>query len=342
MLHQLKATPDTVHWGFFDRSLTPVLKVQSGAYIEMETISANCGEAPDLLMDEMTKSIYEAIPAHERSPGPHLMTGPIWVEGAEPGDMLEVRYLRMKPRLPYGTNIAGYWGGLYDRFQEKERVTVYKLDEHSLQLVSLFGYDVPYKKSWTGMVIQPHEATRTSSLQGFRLPYRPQIGNAGVAPVETGKISTIPPGKHGGNIDNRHIGPGSVMYYPVGVEGALFSAGDAHLAQGDGEINGTGIECSMDLLIQVIVRKDFYFSSPLLETDLAWIVHAFDKDLNAAMRQASLNMLQFLCDQKGLSEFDAYSLMSVAADFVVTQVVDELKGIHVSIPKSVFPPSAFE
>jgi acetamidase/formamidase len=158
-----------------------------------------------------------------------------------------------------------------------------------------------------------------------------------VAPDVSGRVSTIPPGLHGGNIDNWRIGAGATMYYPVAVDGALFSIGDPHVSQGDGELSGTAIEASLNVLFQIIVRKDFQFASPLLETPECWIVHGFNEDLNIAMRNASLDMLSLLTDHQELSRNDAYSLMSVAADFGVTQVVDGRQGVHVRIPRTIFP-----
>jgi acetamidase/formamidase len=169
------------------------------------------------------------------------------------------------------------------------------------------------------------------------VPVRPHLGTAGVAPDVSGRVSTIPPGLHGGNIDNWRIGAGAVMYYPVQVEGAMFSIGDPHVSQGDGELSGTAIEASLNVLFQVVVRKDFAVPSPLLETPKWWIVHGFDEDLDQAMRNASLDMLSLLTEHQGLSRDDAYSLMSVAADFAVTQVVDARQGVHVRIPRSIFP-----
>ena len=127
------------------------------------------------------------------------------------------------------------------------------------------------------------------------------------------------------------------MYYPIAVDGALFSVGDPHISQGDGELSGTAIEASLDVLFQIVLRKDFEFPSPLLETPKYWIVHGFNEDLNIAMRDASLDMLGLLTDHIDLSRNDAYSLMSVAADFGVTQVVDGRQGIHVKIPRGIFP-----
>jgi acetamidase/formamidase len=149
-------------------------------------------------------------------------------------------------------------------------------------------------------------------------------------------VSSIPPGKHGGNIDNWRIGAGATMYYPVQVEGALFSIGDPHISQGDGEISGTAIEASLDVLFELHVRKDFQFPSPLLETPGYWIVHGFDENLNVAMRNASLDMMTLLTQEQNLSRDDAYSLMSAAADFAVTQVVDGTQGIHARICRNMF------
>jgi formamidase len=151
-------------------------------------------------------------------------------------------------------------------------------------------------------------------------------------------VSTVPPGAHGGNIDNWRIGAGSTMYYPVAVDGGLFSIGDPHVSQGDGEISGTAIEASLNVMFQIVLRRDFAFPSPLLETPDFWIVHGFDEDLNIATKNASRDMLLLLTEQQGLSRDDAYSLMSVAADFSVTQVVDGRQGIHCKIPRSIFPP----
>lgn len=266
------------------------------------------------------------------------MTGPIYIEEARVGDMLEVRYLGMKPRLLYGSNLAANWGYLYKEFGEKERVTIYSLDTNSNQAEALFAYDYPGKYLTPGKITDPKTCNCQPALEGFRIPMRPHLGTAGVAPNIRGRVSTIPPGLHGGNIDNWRIGAGATMYYPVAVDGALFSVGDPHVSQGDGELSGTAIEASLDVLLQIRVRKDFKFASPLLETPKYWIVHGFNEDLNVAMRLASLEMLTFLTDLQQTLRDDAYSLMSVAADFVVTQVVDGRQGVHVRIPRSVFPP----
>ncbi|GAA4334651.1 hypothetical protein GCM10023144_27120 [Pigmentiphaga soli] len=337
-LHHLPATPNTVHWGYFDASIKPALRVRSGDLIRAEAVTHHAGDDPDLLMDDGIREIFTKIPEEDRNPGVHIMTGPIFVEGARPGDMLEVRYLAMRPRLPYGSNLAANWGYLYKEFDERERVTIYRFDDATQQAEAVYAYDYPGKYLTPGKMFRCPECDRQSALPGARVPCRPHLGTAGVAPAVNGRVSTIPPGAHGGNIDNWRIGANARMYYPVAVDGALFSIGDPHISQGDGELSGTAIEASLDVLFQVIVRKDFQFPSPLLETPGEWIVHGFDEDLDLAMRGASLDMLGFLTEQRGLSRNDAYSLMSVAADFAVTQVVDGRQGVHVRMPRSVFPP----
>jgi acetamidase/formamidase len=336
-LHHLRATPRTVHWGYFDAALAPALRVKSGDLIHAESITHHAGDAPDLMMDETVSAIFREVPESDRNPGVHIMTGPIAIDGAQPGDLLEVRYLKMTPRCAFGSNLAANWGYLYKEFGEKERVTIYALDAATTYAQALYAYDFPGKYLVPGTITHCPECDREPALAGVRVPARPHLGAAGVAPNVAGRVSTIPPGDHGGNIDNWRIGAGAVMYYPVAVDGALFSIGDPHVSQGDGELSGTAIEASLDVLFQVVVRRDFAFPRPLLETPKYWIVHGFDEDLNIAMRRASLDMLGLLTDHMKLTRNDAYSLMSVAADFAVTQVVDGRQGVHVRIPRSVFP-----
>jgi acetamidase/formamidase len=336
-LHTLRATPENVHWGYFDPALAPALKVKSGDIIQAEAITHHAGDAPELMMDETIWRLFNEIPEEDRNPGVHIMTGPIWVEGAKPGDMLEVRYLSMTPRNNYGSNLAANWGYLYKEFGETERVTIYEMDANSHNARALYAYDVKEKYMTPGRVTRCPECERQTTLEGVRIPIRPHLGTAGVAPDVRGRVSTIPPGLHGGNIDNWRIGAGSTMYYPVAVDGALFSIGDPHVSQGDGEVSGTAIESSLNVMFQVILRKDFFFPSPLLETQDCWIVHGFDEDLNQAVRNASLDMLTFLTEQQGLSRNDAYSLMSVAGDMGITQVVDTRQGAHIRMPRGVFP-----
>ena len=336
-LHHLRATPQTVHWGYFDAALAPVLRVKSGDLVQAEAITHHAGDAPDLMMDEGVTSIFTGIPEGDRNPGVHIMTGPIYLEDARPGDMLEVRYLSMTPRCSYGSNLAANWGYLYKEFGETERVTIYALDPNAGQAEALYAYDFPGKYLTPGTITHCPVCDRQPALVGVRVPARPHLGTAGVALDVACRVSTIPPGPHGGNIDNWRIGAGATMYYPVQVDGALFSIGDPHVSQGDGEISGTAIEASLNVLMQIVLRRDFSLPGPLLETPKFWMAHGFDEDLNVATRKAALDMIGLLTEHIGLSRPDAYSLMSVAADFAVTQVVDGRQGAHVRIPRTLFP-----
>jgi len=338
-LHTLRAMPENVHWGYFDASLAPALRVRSGDLIFAEAVTHHAGDAPDLMMDDALHTLWRAIPEHDRNPGVHIMTGPIHVEGAEPGDMLEVRYLQMTPRCRYGSNLAANWGYLYKEMGEKERVTIYELDAGANHASALYAYDFQGKYLTPGTITDCPVCDRESALDGVRIPARPHLGTAGVAPAVNGRVSTIPPGRHGGNIDNWRIGAGATMYYPVQVPGALFSIGDPHVSQGDGEISGTAIESSLNVTMQIVLRKDFTFPAPLLETADSWIVHGFDPQLDRALRNASLDTMLLLEEHVGLSRNDAYSLMSVTGDVGVTQVVDATLGAHVRIPRCIFPKS---
>ena len=199
-LHKLRATPETIHWGYFDASRTPVLKVKSGDLIHAEAITHHAGDDPDLLMDKSIEAIFEKTPQADRNPGVHIMTGPIHLEDAKAGDILEVRYLSMTPRCRYGSNLAANWGYLYKEFGEKERVTIYRLNDGGNTAEALYAYDFPGKYLTPGTITRCPECDRQKALEGVRIPVRPHLGTAGVAPNVHGRVSTIPPGSHGGNI----------------------------------------------------------------------------------------------------------------------------------------------
>ncbi|NJP37585.1 acetamidase/formamidase family protein [Alkalicoccus luteus] len=339
-IHSLEATPDTVHWGHWDRSLSPSITVKSGDFVYVETVTHHAGDAPDVMMDDGIRKIYEEIPEDERAPGPHLLTGPIYVEGAEPGDILEVQIMDMEPRNPYGSNLSAPWGYLFNEVEmhEQERVTIYKIDDKGQWLTPAFGYQYPGSYNVNGRILKPDEVTREETMQHMQVPARIHMGTMGTAPAQDGKFSTIPPGHFGGNVDNWRIGADTTMYYPVFNKGALLSLGDAHLAQGDSELDGTGVEASVNTLLRVTVRKDFSFTQPILETDEHWFIHAFHENLEEAARQASLAAIDFLEKYYKKSRREAYSFLAVAGDLQITQVVNENKGMHMAIPKEAFLP----
>ena len=288
------------------------------------------------MMDSQIAEVFASVT--DRGPGPHLLTGPIAVDGARAGDVLQVDILSATPRLPYGSNLAAHWGHLYDVLPG-ERVTVYEFDADALLGRALFGYDwtVTPLANEPGTIVVPDHAAREPALAGVVIPLRPHFGTMGVAPAEPRRVSSVPPGDHGGNVDNWRVGAGGRMYYPVQVPGALLSVGDPHVSQGDGEISGTALESSLNGLLRLTIRRDLAFTVPVLETSTELLVHGFGDTLDAAMRAAALRTLDVLESSFGLTRRDAYSFMSVAVDFTVTQVVDQRQGVHGRIDKRCFP-----
>ncbi|WP_199300382.1 acetamidase/formamidase family protein [Trichocoleus sp. FACHB-262] len=337
-LHVLKATPNTCFWGFFDQSLPPVLTINSGDIVYVEALTHQAGGAPDLMMDQGVRDVYEQV--SDRGPGLHIMTGPIAVKDAEPGDTLVVRILKTTPRLPYGANIAAHWGYLYNSFR-KERITVYKLDTASGLAQPAFAYDFKERPLYNqpGLIVPPEATHREPIKTHVAIPLRPHFGIMGVAPPQKGRVNSVPPGPFGGNIDNWRMGAGATVYYPVFTPGANFFVGDPHMGQGDGEISGTAIEASMNAWLQISLLKDFPIGSPLLETQSHWITHGFHDDLNQAVLQCADQMLDFLQTKRKMSADEAYALMSVAVDFGITQVVNQRRGCHAALPKQLFLPT---
>lgn len=344
-IHHLPASLDTIQWGYFDGSVEPVLRVNSGDYVEIECLCHHAGDAADYLMDEAIREIYEKVPEETRAPGVHILTGPIYVEDAEPGDTLECRLLHMEPRLPYGVNFTASWGLLHEEFDRKEHVIIYEADVHKnvARPVFQYEYDSP-EISVPGRFTNVDPSERWPGPEGIAVPLRMHFGTAGVCPAEDGKLSTVPPGSAGGNVDNREFVAGTAMFYPVFRKGALFSAGDTHFAEGDGEVNGTAIEAHVNATIQLILHKGKgkgvhnpgrSMKNPVLETPDLWISHGFNEDLDEAARDAVMEMIDLLVREWGISRVEAYSLCSIAGDLRVTQVVDGVKGIHMAIRRDI-------
>lgn len=348
MFHYLPATPDSCQWGHFSHDRPPVLAVDSGDIVFIECISHRAGDAPDYMMDDGVRRIFETL-GNERGPGPHIVTGPIAVRDTMPGDVLEVRYLAAEPRILYASNLAAHWGLLYHPHSEKlapseltgkEHVVVYAVHPDQGVAVPLFRYEYPYRAGdrQYGGIVDPSSVTRHPIAQSVAVPLRPHMGLAGVAEPDFHRTSTVPPGIFGGNVDNRSFVPGTRMYYPVQVPGAWFWTGDTHFAEGDGEISGTAIEGHLNVTVQFIVHKDQPLRTPVLETPTAFMVHGFDQDLDRAMAMAAREMVAFLVNRWQISEVLAYSLISGAGDFRVTQVVNTVKGVHAVIRKDLMRP----
>ncbi|HEY9817154.1 MAG TPA: acetamidase/formamidase family protein [Candidatus Obscuribacterales bacterium] len=311
--HVLKATCDTVHLGGFSSELPAALTVESGDRIHVETLTGFdvCPQAPPAFLTPELLDIYHRLPESRKvGPGPHLLTGPIHVRGAEPGDVLEVRLEAIAPRVPMGFNvIRPGWGALPKRF-----------DQPALRFIPL---DL--------------ENNVAEFLPTIRIPLTPFFGILGVATDDVTRNS-VPPGIYGGNIDNRHLQAGSSLFLPVFLPEARLSIGDGHSAQGDGEVNVTAIETSMNGTITVILHKHMPLDAPLGETPTHWITMGFAETLDAAFEQALQRMIALLEQRWSLAAEDAYVLCSLAAHFHITQVVNyPHKGVHGLLPKSILP-----
>jgi acetamidase/formamidase len=313
--HILKASCQTVHLGGFSQQLEPALIIDSGDSIDVETYSGFYvyeKAPPEFLTPEFIE-ICQHLPAERKvGSGPHLLTGPIYVKDAEPGDVLEVKLKGISPRLPVGFNaIRSGWGALPQRFTES-RLRFIPLDLDK------------------GVAEFP-------SGSGIHIPLKPFFGILGVATAETNR-SSVPPGSYGGNIDNRELQAGSKVFLPVFVPGALLSIGDGHSAQGDGEIDVTAIETSMNGTVQINLRKDLQFTHPLAETPTDIITMGFGETLEEAFEFALKEMITWLERFARLSAEEAYVLCSLAVNFHITQVVNSpQKGVHGMLPKSILP-----
>ncbi len=311
-VHQLKATPATVAWGHYDPASKPVLIIDSGDVVEFETSLASAGSlelygVPEKWIRPETRALDQVT---DRGPGPHLLLGPIYINGAQPGDVLEVHILDLRAAEDFAINLFRPGGGTLPDAFPYQRMKLIPLDRR--RNVALFSPDI-------------------------EIPLRPFLGSMGVAPPHTvGRISSRPPGFHAGNLDNKELVAGSFLYIPVHVPGALFSFGDGHAGQGDGEVDGTAIEASLAGKLQLIVRKNLRLKWPRAETATHYMTMGFDTDLDEAVRLAVREMIDYLVQEQGLSPDDAYMLASMAVDVRVTQVVDGTKGAHAMLPKNIF------
>jgi acetamidase/formamidase len=413
--YHVPASDQTVHWGYFSKLLPPVVEVDSGDFVTIETLTHHAGDdlARMVQGDPGAESVYRwdanGKGVDRRGAGPldaslfgrgageglgvHICTGPVAVRGAEPGDVLEVRILDVAPRpcanpeypgKSFGSNAAAWWGFHYkDLLEEpkpREVITIYEVDAAGTASWARAVYNfrwVPQKDpfgvvheiiDYPGVPVD-HSLVEENHgvLKNVRIPIRPHFGVIGLAPSEVDIVDSIPPSYTGGNIDNWRIGKGATAYYPVAVPGALLSVGDPHASQGDSELCGTAIECSLTGTFQLILHKNAALAGtslenlqyPLLETQDEWVVHGFSfanylaelgpdaqseiygkSSIDLAMRDAFRKMRQFLMDTQGLTEDEAISLMSVGVDFGITQVVDGNWGVHAILKKSLFAGAA--
>ncbi|MDP9168987.1 MAG: acetamidase/formamidase family protein [Acidobacteriota bacterium] len=316
--HQLAASPATVVVGNYWSESKPVLTIKSGETVTVETVgtaSVAALEGLKVPADQIPASLRAITRAMadktlDRGPGGHILTGPIFIEGAEPGDVLEVHIENIAMPVPWAYNGFRPTSGFLKEDFKQNYGRIIKLDrEHML---ALFG-------------------------PGISIPLHPFFGSMGVAPpAADGRINSAPPGIHAGNLDNRNLVAGSTLYIPIHVKGALFQVGDGHAGQGDGEVDITAMETPLVGTFRFVVRKDLHLKWPRAETPTHFIVMGTDEDLTVAATIAVREMIDFLVAYRGLTREEAYVLSSIAADFEITQLVDGRKGVHGMIAKSIF------
>ncbi|MDP9121054.1 MAG: acetamidase/formamidase family protein [Acidobacteriota bacterium] len=313
--HRLLATPSTVAYGYYWAEAKPALRIASGDIIDVDTLLTNspaglqrAGVADDKIQGSL-KAIVAEVTGDRRGPGGHILTGPVYVSGAQPGDVLEVKILSIDFPIDYGYN--GCSGILPDNCDRAAGTTI-----------------IPIRTKTMTAEFAP----------GIVIPLRPFFGSMGVAPApELGRVSSNPPGRHAGNLDNRELGVGSTLWIPVFAPGALFEVGDGHAAQGDGEVDQTAIETSLRGRIQLTVRKDMKLTWPRAETATDYISMATDPDLTVATKLAIQEMVDFVASTMKVTKHQAYQLVSIAGNVAVTQLVDKPNlGVHVRLPKSIF------
>jgi acetamidase/formamidase len=312
--YTLQATPATVAWGHYDAASAPVLRIRSGDTVVFHTLitsSPAALEKAGVAPADVEASLREIF-AHvtDRGPGGHILNGPVFVEGAEPGDTLEVRIDRIDLAIPYAYNAFRYGAGFLTDDFPYSRMRIIPLDRK--RMVAAFA-------------------------PGIEVPLHPFFGSMGVAPpAGIGRYDSAPPTFIGGNMDNKMLVAGSRLYLPVFVPGALFQIGDGHAGQGNGEVDITALETSLVGTITFVLHKGEKSAYPRAETATDYIAMGFDDDLGNATRKALRNMIDFLVAQKHMSRDDAYMLLSVAGDVEVTELVDRNKGVHVTLPKALF------
>jgi acetamidase/formamidase len=315
--HTLMPTPQTVHIGHFSPTLKPVLTIESGDIVVLESavnlapnIVDASGVVPPSAVPQYVRDIYSEV--KDRGPAGHILTGPIAVNGAMPGDVLEVRILEVDLAVDYGHNrFRPYAGTLPEEFTT----------------------------TWQRIIPIDRQRKSAAVAKGVVVPAtRPFFGTMGLAPDATlGRISSGPPGVHTGNLDNKDLAGGTILYMPVHVAGGNFSAGDGHAAQGHGEVDVTAIETGLRGRFQFIVRKDMKLTWPRGETPTHWMVMGLNPDLDEAMRIAVRETIAFITGRfPHLTREEAYMIASIAVDYHVTQNVDGTKGIHGMIPKAIF------
>jgi acetamidase/formamidase len=308
----LNPSVSTVIWGNYWSENKPSLRIKSGDHVRVHTLITSNPErleAAGVPADKIEKELRDVQEIKDRGPGGHLLTGPIYIDAAEPGDVLEVKILKIDLAIAYGYNAIGQNGFLSDEIFDRKTIII--------------PFDL---QKMTGRF-----------AEGIEVPLRPFFGSMGVAPPqEAGRWNSAPPWIHAGNLDNRELVAGTTLFIPVHIKGALFEIGDGHAAQGNGEVDITAIETSLKGTLQFIVHKGASLKWPRGETATHIIAMGCDRDLVIATRTAIKEMISYLMTEKKMSQSDAYMLCSIAVDVNITQLVDGNVGVHAMLPKSIF------
>jgi acetamidase/formamidase len=312
-VHELRASPATVHRGFFDASLTPVLTIDSGDVVRLWTTTGNPRyfESLGVPKEKIPAELYAAF---EGAPGAgrddHTLDGPIAVRGAELGDTVEIRIRSVDLWLPIAA-------------------MSFRANRGSLP------EDFPYSRDRVFFIDPAKKAIEFAP--GIVVPAKPFWGVIGVAPPPSmGRVPSGPPNVFGGNMDNHDLQPGTSLFLPVHANGALISIGDGHAVQGDGEVGLSAVETSLRGEVQIVLHKGMHIGWPRAETPTHYMTMGLHEDLNIAAKMATREMLNFVVETKGLRRDDAYMLLSAAMDLHVTELVDITKGVHAMLPKAIF------
>ena len=354
--YYVPSTLSTIQWGYLpNKDSKSVLTIPSGSTVTFDTVSheglledqgrdaekyfKSKGVKSDSILDE-AKLITQSKLKHDFfKDGPHIITGPVAIEGAMPGDVLKVEILKVEPRVPYGvvSNRHGK-GTLVGEFPKTPASPNPSVDNPtSFGNVSIF---TPIEKNVKG---EYEGVMKTASGKSIRFPLYPFMGTMGVAPNTSEPVNSVPPSFFGGNIDINELGAGATAYYPVQVPGAMFYTGDGHFVQGDGEVSLTALEGSTRATFKITLLKSGRdkilgkeIKQPLAENAEFWITPGLDADLDEAMKKSTREAIAFLKNEFGIEEEIAYAYLSAATDFQVSQVVDKTKGIHAMIRKADF------
>ncbi|NID12752.1 acetamidase/formamidase family protein [Fibrivirga algicola] len=323
----VRSLPENMVWGYFGADVPPVSRIKDGDIVEIQTVNPSGVSRTDpeafyktnnLTIDDHAKEVIAIMKQVKPEPSGirgHMLTGPIYIENAQPGDHIEIRILDLTLPADFGVNSVWPGGGGIPDLVKQRETFVYRYDAKRRTGTFIDGVEIPLKPFMGVMALSP--------------------------PPETGRVSSIPPAFFGGNLDIKHLTKHSTLHLPVSVPGGLFTTGDGHAAQGNGEVSGVAIETAVNLTAQFIVHKNSGLKMPRAETPTHFIAVGLDKDLDKAMKQALAEAVQFIQTELGFTFNQALSIASTGVDLEISQVVDQVLGVHAMIPKAIFPKKKF-